>query len=206
VQKQFYLFYIANQKSVIIFFLFAVISFVATHVFWARNPCFKRGSNPWCQCSVSLKSWTTSTAMPTGSKTRCLRYITHRHGDLQGYKGPTFGTDVDLHKFRARNISGSCVKKRHVRCRLEKFSIDMSEVEPRAHSNFLTEFEKQEPLMPHYALCTSAGITTQQFSLSEIGSTESCHNDRLCGLVVRVPGYRSRDPGSIPGTTRFSEK
>jgi hypothetical protein len=26
--------------------------------------------------------------------------------------------------------------------------------------------------------------------------------DRLCGLVVRVPGYRSGDPGSIPGTTR----
>jgi hypothetical protein len=25
-------------------------------------------------------------------------------------------------------------------------------------------------------------------------------------LVVRVPGYRSRDPGSIPGTTRFSDK
>jgi hypothetical protein len=25
-------------------------------------------------------------------------------------------------------------------------------------------------------------------------------------LVVRVPGYRSRVPGSIPGTTRFSEK
>jgi hypothetical protein len=23
--------------------------------------------------------------------------------------------------------------------------------------------------------------------------------DRLCGLVVRVPGYRSRGPGSIPG-------
>jgi hypothetical protein len=30
--------------------------------------------------------------------------------------------------------------------------------------------------------------------------------DRLCGLVVRVPGYRSRGPGSIPGPTRFSEK
>jgi hypothetical protein len=30
---------------------------------------------------------------------------------------------------------------------------------------------------------------------------------RLCGLVVRVPGYRSRGPGSIPGATRFfSEK
>jgi hypothetical protein len=27
-----------------------------------------------------------------------------------------------------------------------------------------------------------------------------------CGLVVRVPGYRSRGPGSIPGATRFSEK
>jgi hypothetical protein len=26
------------------------------------------------------------------------------------------------------------------------------------------------------------------------------------GLVVRVLGYRSRGPGSIPGTTRFSEK
>jgi hypothetical protein len=32
-----------------------------------------------------------------------------------------------------------------------------------------------------------------------------CFSDRLCGLVVRVPGYRSRDPGSSLGTTRFSE-
>jgi hypothetical protein len=30
--------------------------------------------------------------------------------------------------------------------------------------------------------------------------------DRLCGLVVRAPGYRSRGPGSIPSATRFSEK
>jgi hypothetical protein len=29
---------------------------------------------------------------------------------------------------------------------------------------------------------------------------------RLCGLVVRVPGYRFRGLGSIPGATRFSEK
>jgi hypothetical protein len=28
------------------------------------------------------------------------------------------------------------------------------------------------------------------------------HNDRLCDLVVRVLGYRSRGPGSIPSTTR----
>jgi hypothetical protein len=34
-----------------------------------------------------------------------------------------------------------------------------------------------------------------------------CHPpDRLCGLVIRVPDYRSRGPGSIPGATRFSEK
>jgi hypothetical protein len=31
-------------------------------------------------------------------------------------------------------------------------------------------------------------------------------NDRLCGLVVRHHGYRSRGSGSIPGATRFSEK
>jgi hypothetical protein len=33
-----------------------------------------------------------------------------------------------------------------------------------------------------------------------------CHKyynvDRLCALVVRVLGYRSGGPGSIPGTTR----
>jgi hypothetical protein len=34
--------------------------------------------------------------------------------------------------------------------------------------------------------------------------TMSLAPDRLCGLVVRVLGYRSRGPGSIPGTTRFS--
>jgi hypothetical protein len=28
------------------------------------------------------------------------------------------------------------------------------------------------------------------------------NTDRLCGLVVRVLGYRSGVPGSIPGTTR----
>jgi hypothetical protein len=30
--------------------------------------------------------------------------------------------------------------------------------------------------------------------------------DRLFGLVIRVPGYRSRAPGSIPGPTKLSEK
>jgi hypothetical protein len=32
--------------------------------------------------------------------------------------------------------------------------------------------------------------------------TELQHNDRLCGLVVRVLGYRSGRPGSIPGITK----
>jgi hypothetical protein len=31
---------------------------------------------------------------------------------------------------------------------------------------------------------------------------EGVGDDRLCGLVVRVLGYRSGGPGSIPGTTR----
>jgi hypothetical protein len=30
--------------------------------------------------------------------------------------------------------------------------------------------------------------------------------DRLCDLVVRDSGYKSRGPDSIPGATRFSEK
>jgi hypothetical protein len=30
--------------------------------------------------------------------------------------------------------------------------------------------------------------------------------DRLCGIVVRVPGYRSIGLGSISCTTRLSEK
>jgi hypothetical protein len=30
--------------------------------------------------------------------------------------------------------------------------------------------------------------------------------DRLCGLEVRVPNYNLRGSGTIPGTTRFSEK
>jgi hypothetical protein len=32
-----------------------------------------------------------------------------------------------------------------------------------------------------------------------------CQYDRLCGLVVRVLGYRSGGPGSIPCTTRIKK-
>jgi hypothetical protein len=30
-----------------------------------------------------------------------------------------------------------------------------------------------------------------------------CISDRLCGLMVRVPGYRSRGPGSISSASRL---
>jgi hypothetical protein len=36
----------------------------------------------------------------------------------------------------------------------------------------------------------------------EIIADRSIRKDRLCGLVVRVLGYRSGGTGSIPGTTR----
>jgi hypothetical protein len=42
-------------------------------------------------------------------------------------------------------------------------------------------------------------LTLFQFTIFRIASY--C-GDRLCGLVVRVLGYRSGGPGSIPGTTR----
>jgi hypothetical protein len=34
----------------------------------------------------------------------------------------------------------------------------------------------------------------------------STNKDRPCGLVIRIPGNRSRGPGSIPGATRFSKE
>jgi hypothetical protein len=39
---------------------------------------------------------------------------------------------------------------------------------------------------------------SKRFSMNKIYKI----TDRLCGLVVRVLGYRSGDPGSIPGTTK----
>jgi hypothetical protein len=41
--------------------------------------------------------------------------------------------------------------------------------------------------------------------LKSIKYPHTCY-DGLCGLVVRVPGSRSRCPGSNPGATRFPEK
>jgi hypothetical protein len=38
--------------------------------------------------------------------------------------------------------------------------------------------------------------------ISQMKMMECTSLDRLCGLVVRVLGYRSGGPGSIPGTSR----
>jgi hypothetical protein len=49
--------------------------------------------------------------------------------------------------------------------------------------------------------------TFQVFSLYHIPHvSEFQGNNRLCGLVVRVLGYRSGGPGLIPGTTRKKKK
>jgi hypothetical protein len=37
-------------------------------------------------------------------------------------------------------------------------------------------------------------------------ATPNYRNDRLCGLMVKIHGYRSRGPGSIPDATRFSRE
>jgi hypothetical protein len=53
---------------------------------------------------------------------------------------------------------------------------------------------------------TIVPLFTELFSMGSISVKCDLVTDRLCFLVVRVPGYRSRGPGSIPGATRFSEK
>jgi hypothetical protein len=53
---------------------------------------------------------------------------------------------------------------------------------------------------------TQHNNSTQHTPWNNNKCSDSQTTDRLCGLVVRVLGYRSGDPGSIPGTTRFSEK
>jgi hypothetical protein len=59
---------------------------------------------------------------------------------------------------------------------------------------------------PLHPLHTTTNIFTP-FVLIHFRQSAGFHknkrlNDSLCGLVVRVLGYRSGGPGSIPGTTR----
>jgi hypothetical protein len=46
------------------------------------------------------------------------------------------------------------------------------------------------------------GIVADRNKVSNNIFIYGCKSDHLSGLVVRVLGYRSGDPGSIPGTTR----
>jgi hypothetical protein len=45
-----------------------------------------------------------------------------------------------------------------------------------------------------------------QYAWCNIPGVNNVLGYRLCGIVVIVPGYRSKGPGSIPNATRFSEK
>jgi hypothetical protein len=57
-------------------------------------------------------------------------------------------------------------------------------------------------MMVVVVIASTKGITVDKFVTFKVSTVY----DHLCGLVVRVPGYRFRGPGSIPGATRFSEK
>jgi hypothetical protein len=55
-----------------------------------------------------------------------------------------------------------------------------------------------------FSLPASLGAKHPSKTQHQIFITVTC--DHLCGLVLRVPGYRSRGLDSISGTIRFSEK
>jgi hypothetical protein len=60
--------------------------------------------------------------------------------------------------------------------------------------------------------CRKEGASAETFDLKQqlhkfnVISRSMPNIDSLCGLVVRVPGYRSRGSGSIPGDTTLSDK
>jgi hypothetical protein len=55
-----------------------------------------------------------------------------------------------------------------------------------------------ETLAANMSKCTTVRLRRCELDFCRL---RMC-SDRLCGLVVRVLGYRSGGPGSIPGTTR----
>jgi hypothetical protein len=71
--------------------------------------------------------------------------------------------------------------------------------------------------MPHSSFCNILLKASKELVLGKVlthfssAAEQVFHDrvlwdDRFCGLVVRVSGYRSRGPGSIPGASIFSEK
>jgi hypothetical protein len=57
------------------------------------------------------------------------------------------------------------------------------------------------PLLPHLCIQLKRVFSPQW----EYYDSKLLSSVVVCGLVVRVPGYRSRGPGSIPRGIRFSE-
>jgi hypothetical protein len=55
------------------------------------------------------------------------------------------------------------------------------------------------PIAPHSLIILWRVVSILTASLNK---QQKYKIDRLCGLVVRVLGYRSGDPGSIPSTIR----
>jgi hypothetical protein len=54
-----------------------------------------------------------------------------------------------------------------------------------------------------YLSCNQYFFSLLHFAMDQHLRTSTVFLDRFCGLVVRVPGYRFRDPGSIPALTDF---
>jgi hypothetical protein len=75
-------------------------------------------------------------------------------------------------------------------------------------STFSWQFciSEKEKLGVNFTSKTSHRVDVCCFSLTRRISVLLSNSDRLWGLVVTVPGYRSRGPSSIPGAIRFSEK
>jgi hypothetical protein len=74
----------------------------------------------------------------------------------------------------------------------------------------VTCYEQRIVVLIHLGTCLNFFPLLCSLQLGEVLSLEygGCDHihDRLSGLVVTVPGYRSRGPFSISGSTRFSGK
>jgi hypothetical protein len=81
-------------------------------------------------------------------------------------------------------------------------------VKPYAILYFFKEMEKKgQWIKVHISITVSKYVTVPTALISRNKSKNEvyCNTriDRLCDLVVSVPGYKSRSAGSIPGATTF---
>jgi hypothetical protein len=68
------------------------------------------------------------------------------------------------------------------------------------------EWSASRPELLHLMETIHRNTSNKDLSVRIILDAMETRKDRLCGLVVIVPGYKSIGPGSIPCATRFSEK